>query len=344
MLVGKTGHGKSCTGNTLSKSSTFETSNDFDSVTVEVARADYTADSQQYRAIDTPGTFDTKLSFSELCGRLAGVTHTAPNGLDAVMCIVRKGRMTDEELRALEILSTLLGSNVWNYVVLVFTHCSDVLQDLKDRISSLPEHHLLKRACVACSWRIAKIDNKGPDPEEDRKLIHGLLQEVRQQTGVRFDNLAFEHAREVLAEVNDKENLKNQSAAFADERCRLSGCLNSGKMSLEDYQSQLNTLKKQEEKFAKKRRAIELESLQKSFERWDSAKDWAVMTGKVAMGGAVAAGSVGAVGYAARWAFPYTVPLILAYIFAGGSKPAPQRETVVRVDIGNPMANECSIM
>jgi hypothetical protein len=78
--------------------------------------------------LDTPGVFDTKLTVPELAARISKFTLQAPEGLDALAVVIRKGRMTEEELYNLTSLAQierLFGAEVWNHAVIILTHCKD---------------------------------------------------------------------------------------------------------------------------------------------------------------------------------------------------------------------------
>ena len=121
------------TANSLSTSEKFLADDDFESITSdEVNSLEYVAGSgQRLLCLDTPGVFDTKLTVPELAVRISKFTLQAPEGLDALAVVIRKGRMTEEELTSLVQIEHLFGADVWHHAVIIFTHCKDTLDKLK---------------------------------------------------------------------------------------------------------------------------------------------------------------------------------------------------------------------
>ena len=176
------------TANSLSASEKFLADDDFESITSEVNSLEYVAGSgQRFLCLDTPGVFDTKLTVPELAARISKFTLQAPEGLDALAVVIRRGRMTEEELYnliSLAQIERLFGAEVWNHAVTILTHCKDTLDKLKADLTKLGENHILIKIIEKAKHRVGKIDNVTRKPEQLRILqadvdhIHLLLARV----------------------------------------------------------------------------------------------------------------------------------------------------------------------
>lgn len=115
LLVGPAGKGKSTLGNLLVLGRApdgspgelpFDTSEEFDSVGVDIAHADFEFGGVPCRVIDAPGTDGGACDVAEKLAKCAeGEKPLAPGGVDVFVFVMQKGRFTEDlagQLLALE--------------------------------------------------------------------------------------------------------------------------------------------------------------------------------------------------------------------------------------------------
>jgi hypothetical protein len=98
----------------------FRVSEDFNSVGAEVAHADFEYEGVFHRVIDTTGLFEGATNATD---RLASCAGLAPDGIDAFVFIIRKGRFTEEYFDQLRCFEEAAGVGSLKRTVIVFSHC-----------------------------------------------------------------------------------------------------------------------------------------------------------------------------------------------------------------------------
>ncbi|KAL9985836.1 hypothetical protein ACROYT_G008285 [Oculina patagonica] len=207
VLLGKSGNGKSKTGNRIIGRDTFKASTAAKSVT-RVCSHGTRKDERHIDVIDTPGVVDTaplKPVVEYIRANNAGGTYIlgqndtslhevarmfamAPDGFHAFIFVVKYGRFTLEDGQELSILQQFLGKEVNENMILLLTH-GDQAEDDADENGETVEQTLEKWLKTLPTWvqkfineeingRTVLFNNKlGPDkePEEYKKQLSRLI-------------------------------------------------------------------------------------------------------------------------------------------------------------------------